>query len=100
MKTLALTSLLLASLFRPALGKEPIVLTCDGTSKVTLPAGTYEVLVEGGTAHECLGAETCPSGGVPRVPGNHGLVLIQAPTNVSCRSDLGATMAWVPGVRL
>src|SRR5690606_23651734 len=100
MKALALT-VILASLFRPDLGTPPITLTCDagGTATTTLPNGTYEVLVAGGTAYLCYAA-TCATDGEARVPGNHGLVLISKPTPVSCRSVEGATIQWVPGRRL
>jgi len=100
MKALALT-VLLASLFRPDIGTPPITLTCDagGAATTTLPNGTYEVLVAGGTAYLCY-ESTCPTGGEARVPGNHGLTLISKPTPVSCRSDTGATIQWVPGRRL
>lgn len=101
MKALALTGLLLASLFRPDLSKEPVSLSCDanGAATATLAVGTYEVLVAGGTAHVCY-ASSCPTGGEPRVTGNHGLVLINKNTSVSCRSDDGASIVWVPGRRL
>lgn len=100
MKALAL-AVLLGSLFRPDLGTPPITLTCDaaGAATTTLPNGTYEVLVAGGTAYLCYAA-TCATAGEARTPGNHGLVLISKPTPVSCRSDTAATIQWVPGRRL
>jgi len=100
MKALALTTIL-ASLFRPDIGTPPITLVCDaaGTATTTLPNGTYEMLVAGGTAYLCYDT-TCATKGEARVPGNHGLVLISKPTPVSCRSDDGATIQWVPGRRL
>jgi len=100
MKALTLAAIL-ASLFRPDIGTPPITLVCDsgGAATTTLPNGTYEMLVAGGTAYLCYDT-TCATKGEARVPGNHGLVLISKPTPVSCRSDDGATIQWVPGRRL
>lgn len=101
MKTLAFIGLLFAQLFRPDLDKPGITIECngDGSAKATVPHGTYELIVTDGKAFMCY-APTCSTGGDPRPAGNHGLVLIQRNTDVSCRSFEGATVFFRPGTRL
>lgn len=71
--------------------------TCasGGGTSTSIPKGYYEIHVSAGTANVCYAA-TCASGGMERVPGNHGPTYLSATTTVSCRSAASGVVQFVP----